>query len=136
MREILQTAGIAAAALLLIGLAVFAWRDASTFVPAPEVVTEGFARQITTRRFDLAVNYLASGTKKTETPRMLASRFDPLFAATGKVNRVDAEPQSMQQERAAARAIIKGDDGKTSFDVGLIRENGLWKIDRLPDLVR
>lgn len=136
MREVLLTVGAAAAALLLIGLAVFARHDTSTFVPAPETVTEGFARQITTRRFDLAVNYLASGRKKSETPRLLASRFEPLFAATGKVNRVDAEPQSMQQDRAVARAIIKGDDGTTSFDVGLVRENGLWKIDRLPDLVR
>lgn len=136
MKEVLRTLGTATAALLLIGIAVFAGHDTSTLVPAPEAVTESFARAIATRRFDLAMNHLASGRKRTETPQTLKARFDPLFAATGKINQVDAEPQWMQQEHAAARATIEGDDGTTSFDVGLVREKGLWKIDRLPDLVR
>ena len=136
MREILQTVGTAVAALLLIGVAVFAWHDASTFVPAPEAVTEGFARQIATRRYELAINYLSSTTAKKETPHSLKTRFAPLFDATGKINHVDAEPQEAQQDRAAARAIIEGDNGKVSFEVALVREKGLWKIDRLSDLVR
>lgn len=136
MREILQTVGTAAAALVLIGIAVFAWHDASTFVPAPEAVTEGFARQIATRRYELAINYLSSATTKTETPHSLKTRFEPLLDGAGKINHVDAAPHGTQQDRAAARAIIEGGNGKVSFEVALVRDKGLWKIDRLSDLVR
>ncbi len=136
MREVLQTAGTAAAALLLIGIAVFSWDDTSTFVPGPEVVAEGFARQIATRRYDLALNHLASATKKKETPHSMKTRFEPLFAVTGTINTVDAEPRWTRRDGAAARAIIEGDNGQVTFEVGVVREHGLWKIDRLPDLVR
>lgn len=136
MRELLYTLGVLAASLLLIAAVVFGGHDRSTLVPVPESVAESFARQIAAGRYDLAMNYLASQTRRIETPETLAARFGPLFSSTGTINRVGAEPQWMQQDHAAARATIEGDTGQTPFDLGLVRENGLWRIERLPDLVR
>jgi hypothetical protein len=136
MREALYTLAVLAASLLLIAGVVFGGYDRSTFVPVPEAVTESFTRQIVARRFDLAMNYLASQTRQIETPQTLAARFETLSSSTGKINQVAAQPQWMQQDHAAARATIEGDSGETSFDIRLVRENGLWRIDQLPDLVR
>jgi hypothetical protein len=136
MRELFYTVAVLAASLLLVAGVVFGGYDRSTFVPAPEAAAESFARAIAARRFDLAMNHLAAARARAETPQTLASHFDGLFGSTGKINKVDAEPQWMQQNRAAARATIQGDSGEVSFDVGLVRENGLWKVDQLPEMVR
>jgi len=136
MRELLYTLAVLAASLLLIAAFVFGGHDRSTFVPAPEAAAEGFAREIATKRYDMAMNYLALPAKRAETARTLASRFERLLASTGTINQVEAAPQWMKESRAAARATVKGDTGRVSFELGFIRENGLWRIDQLPDLVR
>lgn len=136
MRKLVYTVAVSAASLLLIAGVVFRGGDRSLFVPAPEAAAEGFARQIATRRYELAMNYLASSARRLETPHTLASRFERLLASTGRINEVDASPHWMQQSRASARATVEGDTGRVSFDLGFVRENGLWRIDQLPDLVR
>jgi hypothetical protein len=136
MRKVLYTLALAAASLLLIAGFVFGGHDRSMFVPAPEAAAEGFAREIATRRYDMAMNYLALPARRAETARTLASRFERLLASTGTINQVDAAPKWMMESRASARATIEGDTGRVSFELGFIRENGLWRIDQLPDLVR
>ena len=135
MREVISTVATAVVALLVIGAAVFGGGDRSIFVPVPETTAESFAHDIATRRYDLALNFLAAGTRRGETAERLRARFEPVLAV-GKVNGVDSEPQWTNQDRASARARIAGSRGTASFDLGFVRENGLWKIDRLPDLVR
>ena len=136
MRNLLLTVGTSAAALLLVALVVFGAHDTSTFVPVPEAVAEGFARQIGTRRFELALNYLASGTRRVETPMTLEARFRSISSEMGRINQVSAEPLWASRDRAAARATVESDAGRKSFDVTFVRENGLWRIADLPDLVR
>ena len=136
MRKLLYTLAVCAASLLLIAGFVFSGGDRSIFVPAREPAAEGFARQIATRRYELAMNYLASPARRAETPDTLASRFERLLASIGTINEVDATPEWMRQSHAAARATVEGNTGRVSFDLGFIRENGLWRIDQLPDLVR
>ena len=134
MREVVSTLATLAISLAVIAAAIFAG-DRSVLVSAPEVAAESFAHEIAMRRFDLALNFLAAETRRIETPETLRTRFEPV-RAVGTVNGVDSEPQWMNPERAAARARIAGSRGNTSFELGFVRENGLWKIDRLPDLVR
>ena len=136
MRELLSVLGATAAAMLFIGIVVFGARDRATLVPPPEAVAESFAREVSARRFDLAMNYLSEGTRQKASPAELAAGFERLLAVAGKVNQVDAEGRWTSADRAAARANIKGDRQTIAFDVSLVRELGLWKIDRLPDLVR
>jgi hypothetical protein len=135
MREIGFTAAVLAASLLLTGAVVFRGHDRSVLVPAPEATVENFARQLAARRFDLARKHLSSAASQSETAHTLAARFAGL-ARAGTINEVVAEPKWMREDSAAARAMIAGDADHVSFDVGLVRESGLWKIAHLPDLVR
>ena len=106
--------------------------DRGFLVPPPEAAAESFARQITTGRNELALHALATSVAPVENPETLRMRFAPLFAATGKVNRVEAEQLSMFQDHARARVEIVGDDGHVTFELGLIRESHLWKVETLP----
>ena len=135
MREVIATIATAVVALLVIAAAVFGGGDRSIFVPVPEATAESFAHNIATRRYDLALNFLAADTRRGETAEGLRTRFEPVLAV-GKVNGVDSEPQWRKRDHASARARIAGSRGTATFDLGFVRENGLWKIDRLPDLVR
>ena len=136
MRELLYTLAVLAVSLLLIAAVVFGLGDRSTLVPVPEAVAENFAHHVAGRRFELAVQQLAAQTKRAETPQTLAVRFEPLLAMTGKINRVDAELQWTQEVYASARATIEGDAGSASFAARMVRENGLWRVEQLSDLVR
>ena len=134
MRETASMLAVLVSALVVIGVGVFAGGDRGLFVPVPEAAAENFTREITSRRFDLALKHLATERRRVETPQTLANRFDPMLRAVGKVNSVDAEPASMAGDRATASATVEGDLGVRSFDVSFVREHGLWKIDGLPDL--
>ena len=136
MREIVSIVGVLMVSLVVVAAGVFGANDRTILVPSPEAATENFARLIAARRFDLAMNHLASRTARAETPHTLSARFQPLFETTGKINRISAEDQWMQQAQASARATIEGDAGTAAFDVLLIRENGLWRVGAVSDLVR
>ena len=134
MRETGLIAAVTAAALLIIGAAVFAGGDRGLFVPVPEMAAEDFTRSVTTRRFDIATKFLSTEQRHRETADALARRFEPLFDAVGTVNSVEAELRWMDIDRASVTATVEGDSGSLSFDFSLVRESGLWKIDELPDL--
>ena len=136
VKEILSTLGVTGAALVLIAGVVFGGHDRSTFVPAPDAVAESFAREISTRRFDLAMNYLAASTRRVETPASIGRRFDEALNRAGKVNTVGAEMNEMREDHASTHAIVEGEGGRVVFALILVRENGLWRIEGLPDLVR
>ena len=99
-------------------------------------MAESFAREIATRRFDLALNYLAREAKRLETAETIAARFESSLAAAGKVNTVEGHELWMRETDAAAEATIVGDRSRCRFDVVMIRESGLWRVAGLPDLVR
>ena len=128
MRELVSLAATAAALLAVIGVAVFAGGDRSVLVPVPEAVTEGFMREITMRRFDLAMHYLAKDRQRRETPQTLGALFAPLLEAAGEVNAVDGTPHWVQGDNAWAAATVEGDRGSPSCEFALVRESGLWKI--------
>jgi hypothetical protein len=134
MREILSMLAVLAVALGVVAAAVFLGGDRGLFVPVPETTVENFTREITTRRFDLAMKQLATSRSHSETPHSLIARFDPMLHAVGEINHVDAEAGWMSGDRASASATVEGERGTRSLDFTLVREHGLWKIDGLPEL--
>ena len=136
MREVGWTFMALVAALAVVGAAVSIGYDRTTLVSPPDAVTENFSRHIATGRFDLALNFLATETRRRETPQTLAARFAAVGSQSGKVDDVRSELQWMHQEHARAGADITVRGRTTSFDVQLVREHGLWRIAELPDLVR
>lgn len=134
LREVVSMVAVLAAALLIVAAAVFVGHDRGLFVPVPEATVENFTREITTRRFDLAMKQLATSRSRSETSQTLAGRFDPVLRAVGEVNHVDAEAEWMSGDRASASATVEGELGTRALDFTLVREHGLWKIDGLPDL--
>jgi hypothetical protein len=132
MRGVAAILAVMAVSLAVIAGAVFAGHDRSLLVSPPEVVAENFTRQITTGRFELALNLLSSGARATESAGSLKRRFAPLLRPAGAVNHVDAERLSLDAEQAGARATVRGDNGQAGLDYGLVRERGLWKIETLP----
>ena len=136
MREVSLTLAALAAALIIVAAAIHIGNDRATLVPPPEVVAEGFARQIATGRFDMAMHLLSSETQRRESPQTLAARFDALDPKAGQLDDVKTELQWMQQDHARAGAEVTMRGRMTSFDVQLVREHGLWRVAELPDLVR
>lgn len=134
MKEIFSMLAVLVVALGVVAVAIFVGGDRRLFVPVPETTVENFTREITTRRFDLAMKQLATSRSRAETPQTLTVRFDPLLLAVGEINRVDADAGWMSGDRASASATVEGERGTRSFDFTLVREHGLWKIDGLPDL--
>jgi hypothetical protein len=132
MRAVAAALAVVIGALALAGAAVFAGHDRSVLVPPPDAATESFTRQLTTRRYELALKMLSRGSAAAETPASLRARFGPLLQPAGEVNRVDAEVQWMAGERAAATAIVAGDSGQVRLGFALVREQGLWRVDTLP----
>ena len=136
MKEILSTLGVTGAALILIAAVVFGGHDRSTFVPAPHAVAESFAREISAGRFELALTHLSASTRRVETPSTIERRFEEALNGAGTVNSVAAEMVEMIGDHATTQAVIEGHRGRVVFALTLVRENGLWRIDGLPDLVR
>jgi hypothetical protein len=136
VREVSLTLATLAVALAVVAAAVHVGYDRSTLVPPADAVTESFARQIATGRFDLAMNFLAAETRRRESPQTRAARFAAIDPEAGKVDDVQADLQWMQQDHARARAEVTLRGRTTSFDVQLVREHGLWRVAELSDLVR
>lgn len=133
MKAVGAALAVTIVALALAAAAVFAGHDSSLLVPPPDAATESFTHQLTTRRYELALKMLSGNTRRTETASSLQDRFVSLLQPAGQINRVDAEVQWAAGERAAATAIVRGDSGEVRMEFGLVREQGLWRIDTLPD---
>jgi hypothetical protein len=136
VREVSLTLVTLATSLVIVAAAIHVGYDRTTLVPPAESVTESFARQIATGRFDLAMHFLASETRRRESPHTLAARFASIEPKPGQVDDVQAELQWMRQDHARGRAEVTLRGRTTSFDVQLVRERGRWRIAELPDLVR
>ena len=135
MREIALMVAVTSVSLLIIGAAVFGGGDRALFVPVPEMAAEDFTRAVAARRFDIATKFLSTERQRSEIPEALARRFAPLFEAVGKVNNVETELRWMDVDRASATATVEGDSGSLALDFSLVREQGLWTIDELPELM-
>jgi len=128
MKEFLIVLAVVVAAFLFTTGAVFGLHDRHTFVPPPESVAEGFARQLVMRRYDLAVNYLGRALRATTGAAELRAQFEPMRQQIGTPNQVSGESDWMQESEASARARVEGDSGSAVLEFRLTREQGLWRI--------
>jgi hypothetical protein len=133
MRDLLIVLAVVAGGLAIAAGAVFGLHDRQTFVPPPEAVVEGFAREVVQRRYELAVNYLARDLRAKTGADGLRATFDPMRQRIGTPNQVSGEPDWMEEFAASARARIDGESGSAVLPFQLVREQGLWRIARLPE---
>lgn len=129
MRELWLSAATVATAIAVAAAVVLGAGDRSLFVPPPEVVAEEFARELAMARYSLAHQRMSDVVRAEHAEEQLRSRFEPLRATTGKINKVDAESMSVDDDGAMAKAIVEGDRGTMTLFVTLSREHSLWVVD-------
>lgn len=130
MKELGLSLGIVSVALAVVAAVVFGAGDESTFVPAPEVAAEEFARELSTERYEVAWRQMARDARQREREEHLRERFEPVLERLGKVNSVDGQETFRDGNTSTATANIDGDNGAVTLVLTMNRESGLWKVDR------
>jgi hypothetical protein len=124
-----------AAALALIAGIVFGLGDATTFVPPPEAVVQGFMRELETKRYERAMFYLSEERRTKVHPETLKELTEHLKQNTGKIMEVRGEKGWIRGDRAEASAGLKTELlGRHSLKFALSRKDGVWLISDLHSL--
>jgi hypothetical protein len=127
MRDLLNVLIVSGLALSVTFIAVVLSGDTTVTVPSPETVSEEFARQIATRRYDRALQDVDDRSGITLTTVRVAG--DALHERAGAVDRVEGEPGRIEGDRASASAVLLTERaGHVRYSFRLARKNGLWKI--------
>ena len=121
-------------ALAVVAAVVFVADDRQTLVPPPEAVVEGFARQLAAGRAERAIPYLARSVSEKISAERLREYEKRVERGLGDVGDVRAECNWLAGERAEATGIWRSGKREERRRFGLIREHGLWRIDRLEGL--
>ena len=132
MKTLCWLLGCAAIALAVCGAAIRGG-DRQTLVPPPEAVAEAFARAVAERRYELAIHFLSADLARTVNGDALRRRFEPIRRQIGDEGSTEAMTEWLQDDAAAARATIMAQHGSVSLQLPMVRESGLWRIDRLPE---
>ena len=132
MRE-LTVAGLAAASLTLLALAVYAGGDRETVVPAPEVVAEGLLRQLATNRVEQTRQYLSRRARQVYSREALADWYQRVEKESGAAIHITGKDTAFDREQARATVVIEGTRRILPVRLVLVRERGLWRVERLPD---
>jgi len=96
-------------------LAVETFDDRETLVSPPDAVAEGFTREVLTKRWDRASEYLAEPVS--------TERLRELHAALGESDEVEAEIVSRTDEQALVNVRLQ--DTSVSYSLEFEQE---WKI--------
>jgi hypothetical protein len=102
-------------------LAVHVYEDRETFVPGPDVTAEAFTREVLTKRWDRAKEYLA------EPDSVSREELEKLQKQLGEVQNVETETIEQHLQRATAEVTLN----EHSFTLPLVWE-GEWKVASLP----
>ena len=130
MRDLLPTLAAIGLALAIVAGSIAAG-DRQLFVPPPEAVAENFVRELVMGRYDLAAKYLRSDLRRSIGARGLRERFAPMRSTLGAINGVDAEPEFMSSDHAAAHASVDAQHGHASISLRFTREYGLWVVSEI-----
>lgn len=123
----LQVVTTTVVALGVVAAAVVYGRDAQTFVSPPEMVAEQFTRNVATKRYDRALQYVARDSGITAINLRLARR--ELQQAAGAVNNVEGEPGAIDGDRATASAVLFTENaGRIRYSFRFAKRRGVWKI--------
>lgn len=127
MRHLLPVLIVSGLALGVTFTAVVLRGDTTVTVPSPETVGEQFARQVATRRYDRALQYVDDRSGITLITVRLAG--DALQERAGALDRIEGEPGWIQGDRAAASAVLRtARAGRVRYTFRFARRNGVWKI--------
>lgn len=129
MKTVLFTA---AAAMIVVGIAVFGFHDRTVFVPAPESAAENFGRELGTGRYDRAAALMSPRLQRIVTPAQLRQAFEPVRQRGGHIDDVRGVRVSMGEHTSVGRAEVTTDRGVFGMDFDLTRQQGLWVVDSLP----
>lgn len=119
-----------AAALAATGWIVELTRDDSALIPSPVHVATSFFRQLKTGRYAQAAPYLSRNMRDSVTASDLKNWAEGL----GEVKSVHPSGWSVRKDEADALVRIESGDQEKTLRTTLIREDGLWKIQTLPEL--
>jgi hypothetical protein len=122
----LAVCAIITAAVAVAGLAVFGFDDASTLVPPPEAVAEGFVRALATRRYEQALPFLADPPPGIA--QELRRRGHAIERAIGPVHDVRGEPGQRAGATASAAVLLRGERGEARLRFDLVRRHGEWRL--------
>jgi hypothetical protein len=120
---------ISLAALVVLGalyVDVFAAGDEAIFVPSRDVVATNFMRQLSVHRFDEARQLMSSARQEDVSAGQLRWFFEAIEARTGPPHHIEGEQPDLPGVR------IEGPFGQARLVFAVVRENGLWRIDGLP----
>jgi hypothetical protein len=115
-------------AALLIGataLAVEQFDDRETFVPPPDAVAEGFARELVTKRWARARTYLAEPDSMSDA--QLAALQQSWEERVGEPTQIEAEMISRDDEHALATVRLQSAQGSEAVALALVFDRE-WKI--------
>ena len=130
MRELLFAIATIAAALVVVAAAVFGAHDADTLVSPPEAVAEDFGRELAMARYTLSRKYLSAEQRRQQSANDLKARFEPWRARIGKFDAAEARELSREGDRSSAACELQGDRSTVSLSVLLVRQHGLWRVER------
>jgi len=127
MLDLLKVLISTAVALGIVFAVLVTGEDRTVLVPPPEAVAEQFTRQIATRRYDRATQYVDHSSGITEINIRLEG--EALHARAGGIDRVEGEPGHIDGNRATASAALMTEKaGRVRYLFQLARVQRLWKI--------
>ena len=124
--------GITIAMALLIGvtaLAIEQFGDRELFVPPPDAIAEAFVREVMTKRWDRARDYLAQPESVSD--EQLEALEKSWEARVGNPTKIEAETITHDVSRALANVRMQSARGSEAVAIAL-RFDDEWKIVHTP----
>jgi hypothetical protein len=125
MKEILSVALTMALLIGVCALAVERFDDRETFIPPPDAVAEGFAREVVTKRWDRARAYLV------DPDSMSNAQIEALQKSweqrVGDPSTIEAETITRTNQEALANVRLRSAQGSEAVAFELVFERE-WKI--------
>ena len=134
MRELFVTA-LAVFFVTTLGIAAFALGDQQTVAPAPDAVATGLVRQLAADRPEQTQQYLSSYAREQYTPAQLAEWIADVERTTGSISRVNGSDVTIGENLGETTLAVRGAKTTMQVRVSLVRESGVWKVERLPEIV-
>lgn len=125
MKEIVSVTIAVAVMFGVCALAVDRFDDRETFIPPPDAVAEGFAREVVTKRWDRAREYLADPQSMSNAE--IAALQKSWEQRVGDPSVIEAETISHDDAHASVNVRMKSAKGSEAVAFALTFD-GEWKI--------
>lgn len=135
MKAVASVVGLIAGSLGLIAGAVFGLDDEGTLVSPPQIVAQGFIEAIALGRTGPAHRMLAREAQRHASPAAIRLVSRTLRSRIGGLEDVRATVVERRRDTTIVRADIEGRRESMRVLVPLLREDGVWVIARLGDVL-